>query len=713
MNGGLTVTRAVQGACFNRIRLSQFTKEPPAARLVIDLTGSVTPTVTSSRSDGKITIRLAGESSPSSNLLAPPTTPPTQTGDIAGSLNAVQPAHADGKDGQGKDGQDKEEETAPPPATAPVSTGPVPYQVVKDDKDVTVRIKGIDASKLTIEKLRFPDRLHIRMFTKDPVDDSQIRFDRLDQGDIYNGIAKNWSSLKDRNNLGVYDLEVYMFPGISFSQSTDQPGEVDVKLFKSASVAPLPPVEPNPPAHMQTTVDHGQGQPPISGQPTETANQGVCSQVSPQPPAGTGPVVPPSNSPTQPAESAPPAAPPSKEISTNPIYMRVGDLKIIQTNNLVRASTGNPAIATLNVISTSELLVTALATGSTTLLTWEEGGAHTTRDIYVLDATAAREDQLTELIDNPDISVRVVMQGTTPAVVLEGAVKTEEERTNAESIADLYAGGKDKVTDLIEITNPVQVMVKVRVVEIDKTAIDSRVSQLNTAVRANNDDFTFGIITDLLDPSNPGGGLMDTRVRPGIVNGNAKDLVFDPIDAALNALKSNSEANVLSEPNVIAMSGHAAHFRVGGEIPYTYQNSQGTNVVDFKEFGIQLDMTPTADSNGNVMMKVAPTVRTVDQSLAVAGVPGFRTREMTTDVQLKDGETLVIGGLIQHDITKLVAEVPLLSSIPILGGLFKSKKFNDDETELVIFLTPYIITSPEQAQQIVGAHPDQAPPLKP
>jgi pilus assembly protein CpaC len=382
---------------------------------------------------------------------------------------------------------------------------------------------------------------------------------------------------------------------------------------------------------------------------------------------------------------------------------------VLSVDHLVRASVGNPAVATLNVISINELLITALAPGTTTLLTWEAGGVRSAKQINVLDATGAREEEIAALIADNSISVRIIMNGTAAGVVLEGSVQTEEERTRAGSIAALYAGA-EKVTNLIEVTDPRQVMVKVRVVEIDKRALDERLSQFSAAARTNNDDFTIGIITNLLDPENPGGGLLDTRTRPGIVNGDAQDMVFDPIDAVLNALTSNREATVLSEPNVIAMSGHPAHFRVGGEVPYTYQNENGFNVVEFREFGIVLDMTPSVDSQGNIKMTVAPTVRTIDMALAIAGIPGFRTREMTTDVQLHSGETLVIGGLIQHEITEVVSEVPLLSEIPVLGQLFRSKKFNDDETELVIFLTPYVIENPAQAQEILNINPLETAP---
>ncbi|HDS29667.1 MAG TPA: hypothetical protein ENN67_01350 [Firmicutes bacterium] len=317
----------------------------------------------------------------------------------------------------------------------------------------------------------------------------------------------------------------------------------------------------------------------------------------------------------------------------------------------------------------------------------------------------AQEEEIAKIINDDNISIRILMTGSEPGVVLEGAVTTEEEMLRAGAIAELYAGS-GRVTNLIEVTDPRQVLVKVRMVEIDKRTLNEHLSQLSGSARTDNDDFTIGIITDMLDPENPGGGLLNTLVRPGIINGDAQDMVYDPIDIVLNQLESDRKANVLAEPNVVTMSGRPAHFRVGGEIPYTYQNEQGINVVDFKEFGIELNMIPRVDSRMNILLQVEPTVRTVDMSLAIAGIPGFRTREMTTSVQLANGETLVIGGLIQHEISEIISRIPILSEIPILGQLFRSKRFRENETELVIFITPYIIQNPGQSEHLVNIYVD-------
>jgi len=383
-------------------------------------------------------------------------------------------------------------------------------------------------------------------------------------------------------------------------------------------------------------------------------------------------------------------------------HLKVGDMVVMGTFGLERVSVGNPEVITVNVISQEEILITAKGEGQSALMTWESNGFKQTKWIEVAANVELQTGILTDLIAESDITANIVGE----TVILEGTVNTDLERARAVAIASSFGTA---VVDLIEVLAPKQVMVKVRMVEIDKKAIDEYFKQVSSGARADNGDFTFSIVSAILDPEIPGGGLIDTSVRPGIVNGDMNDIRYDPIDIALDYLETERKANILSEPNLLALHGSVAKFRVGGEIPYTYQNEQGVNVVEFKEFGVELNMAPLVNSNDSIRLNLNPIVRTVDYSLAIAGIPGFRTREMTTDVQLKNGETMVLGGLIQSEITSSVAKVPILGDIPILGELFKSKKFQEDITELLIFITPIVINDDSNLREFVteGMDPDE------
>lgn len=372
----------------------------------------------------------------------------------------------------------------------------------------------------------------------------------------------------------------------------------------------------------------------------------------------------------------------------------VGDMAVLNTVGLERVSVGNPEVISVNVISQEEILITGKAEGQSAIMTWEAHGMKQVKWVEVKANVDLQTRTLMELIDEPNITANIIGEN----VILEGTVNTDVDRERAILIATSFG---TTVIPLIEVLEPKQVMVKVRMVEIDKKAIDDYFNQVSAGARTESGDFTFAIVSAIIDPEIPGGGLIGIGVRPGIVNGNVGDIRYDPIDIALDYLETERKANILSEPNLLALHGTEAKFRVGGEIPYTYQNDEGVNVVEFKEFGVELNMTPMINSNNSIRLKLNPIVRTVDYSLAIGGIPGFRTREMTTEVQLKSGQTMVIGGLIQNEVTKVVAKIPLLGDIPILGQLFRSKKFQEDVTELLVFITPIVLEGGEDLQGFV------------
>lgn len=367
------------------------------------------------------------------------------------------------------------------------------------------------------------------------------------------------------------------------------------------------------------------------------------------------------------------------------LFLIKGESAILPVKNLVRASVGNPEVLVVNVLSQEELLITAKGEGQTTLILWEDGVGRSVRWINVGKSTLLRTIEVERIINDPAIKVSFVGEQT---VIIEGKVKTEEQMKRAALIA---SGAAEKVVNLIEMTDPKQVLVKVRFVEIQTKDKDELLRQFGSGTRTENGDFQFSILSDILDPESGSGGIFDISLHPGIIHGGAGDELFDPLDLMLSSLEQNRRGKILSQPNIVALSGHDAKFRVGGEIPYTYQNEKGFNVVDFREFGVELNVTPFVDSNNNINMKVFPIVRVPDFTLAISGIPGFKTREVQTDIQVGDGQTIVIGGLLQHEITTIKSKVPLFGDIPLIGELFQSKRNTDEETELLIFLTPMVL----------------------
>jgi pilus assembly protein CpaC len=367
------------------------------------------------------------------------------------------------------------------------------------------------------------------------------------------------------------------------------------------------------------------------------------------------------------------------------LFLIKGESAILPVSNLVRASVGNPDVLVVNVLSQEELLITAKGEGQTTLILWEDGIGRSVRWVNVGKSSLMRTIEVERIINDPDIKVSFVGETT---VVIEGKVKTEEQLKRAALIA---SGAAEKVVNLIEMTDPKQVLVKVRFVEIQTKDKNELLRQFGSGTRTESGDFQFNILSDILDPETGSGGIFDISLHPGIIHGGSGDELFDPLDLMLSSLEQNRRGKILSQPNIVALSGHDAKFRVGGEVPYTYQNEKGVNVVDFREFGVELNVTPYVDSNNNINMKVFPVVRVPDFTLAISGIPGFKTREVQTDIQVGDGQTIVIGGLLQHETTSIKSKVPLFGDIPLVGELFRSKRETDEETELLIFLTPMVL----------------------
>jgi len=166
--------------------------------------------------------------------------------------------------------------------------------------------------------------------------------------------------------------------------------------------------------------------------------------------------------------------------------------------------------------------------------------------------------------------------------------------------------------------------------------------------------------------------------------------IASQLTSTINLAKNNGDALILAEPSLSARSGGEAEFLSGGEVPLPVTGDDGQTSVEFKEFGIKLRIKPLADDRGNIIAEVETELSTVDSSLAVNGIPGFRTRKASTDVSLKNGETLVISGLVNKELSNNVTKLAFLGDIPILGSLFRSTDFRNAKSELVIFVTPYI-----------------------
>lgn len=355
------------------------------------------------------------------------------------------------------------------------------------------------------------------------------------------------------------------------------------------------------------------------------------------------------------------------------IQIEAGTHKLLrQTATIRRVAVGDPTIADVNVINGRELLVSGKKLGTTSLMVWT--GA--TPLEYRLRVGAVRDPVQASQTD-PELKNATVEKGYS----LQGRLPNLEAHRRARLAA---AAGKDPVADTSAVDLGTQVMTSIRIAEVNRTA-------------AQRYGFNFSKVTAEQSGSMSAPGQSVTNPLQ-----DAFALTFSDFSAGLDILLSTLEgkglARVLAEPSLTAMTGQTASFLVGGEFPVPVAQSgtsAGSITVEYKEFGIRLNLTPTVLSGNRIALKVAPEVSELDFSAALelsgVSVPALRVRRTDTTVELGDGESFVISGLVSSEMAANVDKIPWLGDIPVLGAFFKSASSDRNERELVMVVTPHLV----------------------
>lgn len=330
---------------------------------------------------------------------------------------------------------------------------------------------------------------------------------------------------------------------------------------------------------------------------------------------------------------------------------------------LTRQSPNSPA---------ARLIVTGKAAGRTTLMVWEKGQANAI--VYALE----------------------VRRRTS---TLNGSLNSMEAHQEARDAAMSAGGEKSALIDRSVVnvrSNTVQVEVKI--VEFNRSVLKQ--AGLNIfSTRANSNGFSFGVFTpsSLRSASFGPDGSITGEYNSPLAQAFGLLFNFGKAGIGLNVgfLEGNGMARVLAEPTLVALSGQSASFLAGGELPVPAPQGLGTTSIEYKPFGIGLTLTPTVLSNDRIVLKVAPEASDLDytNSLSIGGVavPAISTRRADTTVELGDGESFIIGGLVSRTTTSNADKVPLLGDIPVLGTFFKQNKYQMSEKELVILVTPHLV----------------------
>lgn len=375
----------------------------------------------------------------------------------------------------------------------------------------------------------------------------------------------------------------------------------------------------------------------------------------------------------------------------------------------------SPAIADAVMRTARRAYLIGMTIGQTNVFFFDVAG----RQIAVLEVQVERDlGVLAQSIRQfvPGSAVRI--EAMNDNIVLSGMVKTPADSVKAFDIAAKFAGDKDKVLNMIAVEGNEQVFLKVTVAEVKRNALKQFGVDLN--LRLN----TGGLITNVI--SNPQFGL-GLPIPPALFGGGVAGVtnVTDGMGAAwtdgsttiganVRALEQQGLLRVLAEPTLSAISGETADFLAGGEFPVPVGNScdPTTNLcqlqIEFKPYGVALAFTPVVMSGGRISLKVKTEVSEVDRQsevvLSGTRIPGIKTRRADTTVELPSGGSLVMAGLISQDTKQIINGVPGLKDVPILGTLFRSRDFQNDETELVVMATPYLV-NPVARREL--ARPDE------
>ncbi|MEQ1439616.1 type II and III secretion system protein family protein [Fontimonas sp. SYSU GA230001] len=350
-----------------------------------------------------------------------------------------------------------------------------------------------------------------------------------------------------------------------------------------------------------------------------------------------------------------------------------------ESTEVTRVAVGNPEIADVNVINRREVLVTGKALGVTSLLVWTKS-APAPREYRIRVGTV--RDPLRPPQADPELARAAIDEGR----ALSGQLPNLIAHRRAAQAAQ--APRENAISDSSTVALDTQVLTKIKVAEVSRSTAQQYGLGLGYTRTGSNSTVTLAAPT-----------------RSATLLDNAFSLVFGRdlgdngrIDAVLDLLESRGLARVLAEPSLVAMSGQTATFLAGGEFPVPVSQS-GTNSggisVQYKEFGVRLSLSPTVLARDRIALKLAPEVSDLDFSAGIqvggVAVPALKVRRTDTTIELGDGETFLISGLVRSDLINSVDKFPGLGDIPILGALFKSSQLDREDRELVMVVTPHLV----------------------
>lgn len=390
---------------------------------------------------------------------------------------------------------------------------------------------------------------------------------------------------------------------------------------------------------------------------------------------------------------------PAQEI----IVPRGNSVLLTHPGTLERVTVGNPEVAEPVVLTPQEVVVNGTGIGTTTIFLIDRSGARTVYTVRVTADAPTLQREFERLF--PGEEVRASAMGNT--IILEGEVEDPQVARKAVELASTLGEGIT-VMDNIRVPDRGQVLLRVRFAEVSRSALKKVGTNL---ILFDDDNVATAVGTgDVVSASD------DEEEVAEAFSDVVNFFVFhrpSNIAAFMRALKTQGLIKSLAEPNLLAMPAESASFLAGGEFPFPVlqgAGQAGAVTIQFREFGIRLNFVPDITNSGAIRLRVAPEVSALDfaNGLQIGGftVPALTARKAATTIELQDGQTFAIAGLMDSQVTENVSKVPVLGDVPILGALFRSKEFRQNRTELLVLVTPEIVRPLDVAPAIPTGEPD-------
>lgn len=380
--------------------------------------------------------------------------------------------------------------------------------------------------------------------------------------------------------------------------------------------------------------------------------------------------------------------------AAEPVEVSLNESKYMAASGITRLAVGNPAIADVQLLSSGDFLLVGKKAGTTSLIVWSDGGRRTEYTVYVAGNDRGMASAIQDAIGYPKVHVQMIED----RVMLRGKVENQYEHDSALKIAGLYTGGDGSgVIDLLEMEHPSQIRLEAQIIEINSDYTKnlgiqywSQTPGANSSSGSSTGNSNSGITVGTAGLFYGGEDFSSTRKHGGWLGSHVAN-----VNVTLQALINEGKARILSRPSITTMSGKTANILIGGRIPIPVSDGNGNVSIDWHEYGMKLNIEPVVDSEDKITSKVHAEVSTLDYSHGVKidsfSVPGIATREAESEVNVRSGMTMAIGGLINSEDAKIVSKIPLLGDLPIIGRFFRHTSNTRDKREVIILITPTLV----------------------